>query len=420
MAGDFFSHSHLQTLKTRLGEQARLLGAVNHPNIVKIEECFEENGTVYLVMEWLDGPTFLQIVEENGPFSVPIALERAGELASALEAMHRAGVLHLDVKPENVILSENRAVLVDFDLMQARGGADFSTRPLSLINQCGTPGYAPLEQYGQSAPLSSASDVYALGATLYHLLTGEAPPSAVDRAAGVPMESASQKRAEIPEFLSQSLEHALKVQSDERPQSVTAFRASWTAPTPKIAAPGDDDDQIQFSAQQAALSQSKLASGVYRIVLTTSEPVFPSRCVCCADKVGAKSLQLTVKTPSQRWLVPLCEACFRHEKAARASGAVTFWGLGLSALCAVAGGWISVLIDSLVPLGLCLVALLLCFGSMIYGALKSSSAEEMMKANCCNVAEPVTCVFNGRVHIWRFKSALYAEEFKKKNASFVV
>lgn len=421
VAGDFFSHSHLQTLKNRLSEQARVLGELNHPNIVKIHDCFEENETIYLVMDWLDGPTLLEMVEENGPFPAKLALGRAGELAAALEAMHRAGLLHLDIKPENAIFCDGRAVLVDFDLLQRRDGADLTTRPLALLRQCGTPGYAPLEQYGHSAPLSTATDVYALAATLHHLLTGQAPLSSVDRAAGVAMESAAQI-CEIPEPLARALERALALKSDERTLSVTAFRAAWTAPQKSVSmpAPTYNDDAPQFDAHQVALSQAKLAAGVYRIVLTIEEPVFPTRCACCGEKTHAKSAQLAVKTPSHRWNVPLCETCSRHEKAARAAGMVTFWGLGWSAILAIIGGWVSVSTDSPIPLSLCFVALLVCFGSMSYGALKSSRAEEMMKTNCCNVAEPVTCNFNGRVHIWRFKNALYAEEFKKKNAGFVV
>ena len=69
---------------------------------------------------------------------------------------------------------------------------------------------------------------------------------------------------------------------------------------------------------------------------------------------------------------------------------------------------------------LCISALMICFGAMAYGALKASRAEEMLKSTCCHSVEPVAYNFNGHVYIWRFKNMMYAEEFKKKNAEFVV
>lgn len=404
----------LESWGERLLAQSERLSTIEHPHLARIFETWSENNTVYVAMELLEGPTLCQHIESQGALSVEVALQCAQELAGALGTLHEHNLVHLDVKPENAILTERGVVLVDFDLVQPCSETDVSTRPLSLSGRIGTPGYAPPESYGERAPQGAASDVYSLGATLYFFLSANNPPSAVDRAAGLEL-----PHLEITPHLNVALEAALQLAIDARPRSIRAFQEMWLPPATPVVA----EDDFSFSAHQANLAQSQLASGVYRVVLTRAEAEFPPRCVCCFEKADV-DCDLLVNSPSGRRYVPSCQSCRRHQTMSRAASAGTGWGAGLSVPIVAAGAFLSVTSDSFLQLMagllLCLLALFLFFTSINYGALKSSRAEEMLKSSCCHPLEPVTYNFNGRAYIWRFKNVLYAEEFKKKNLPFVV
>jgi serine/threonine protein kinase len=413
-APDSAFQNALQAWGERVLEAAKGLEGIAHPHLASVLEAWRENNTVYIAMEWLEGATLRQHVEQSGPLGFEEALERAGELAGALGALHQHGLLHLDVKPENAVWTSRGAVLMDFDLVQPQGDTDLKTRPLALGSRIGTPGYAPPEAYGERAPQLVQSDVYSLGATLYFLLSGQTPPSAVDRAAGVALEPLP-----IAPHLQNALDAALQLPINERPASIAAWQKSWAPPPP----PPVPEDDYSFSAHHANFAQSQMTSGVYRVVLTKSEAEFPSRCVCCFEK-AEKDADITVNSPSGRRYVPGCQACLRHQRVARASANGTGWGALLSLPIVVGGVIFCVTSNSFLQLvfglSLCLLALFVYFSSISYGALKSSRAEEMLKSSCCNLVEPVTYNFNGTVYIWRFKNVLYAQEFKKKNAAFVV
>ena len=404
---DFAARGCLEAFKRGFHAQAAHLEALQHPSIVALFDVFDENQTTYLVMSLLEGPTLLEQVEKEGRIKPAEAIGHFEKLADALAAIHGAGFLHLDVKPENAILVDGAPVLVDFDLLIEREKPDFNTRPLLLATRIGTPGYAPLEQYAQHARLSPATDVYALGATLYHLLTGEAPLSAVDRAAGVELPAISQKLPELEPQLGGAIERALQLDALQRPQSVPELLELLQAP-PLPTAPSPDD-----RPQHASHAQ-----GSYRIVMTVRQPQLPNRCVCCYAKAPATQWQLN--SPSGKWQLPLCDDCAHHQHAAKLGDKVTFWGMGGSLLLALGGVALSVANRSFFPIMLCLIAIVLNFTAMSYGALKNSRAEEMLSDYCSDLVSPATYVFNGRVHIWRFRNSKFAEEFKELNAEFVI
>ena len=404
---DFAARGCLQAFRRIFHAQAERLKALKHPSIVALSDVFDENETTYLVMALLEGPTLLEQIEAHGPMQPRRALEHFEKLADALSAIHRAGFLHLDVKPENVIVVDGAPVLVDFDLLTEREKPDFNTQPLSLATQIGTPGYAPLEQYAQHAKLSPATDVYALGATLYHLLTGAAPLSAVDRAAGVALAPLSQTSPELETQLKIAIESALQLDAPSRPQSVPELLQLLQTPVAQDAPLVDDRPQLAAHAR-----------GSYRIVMTKKQPELPARCVCCYAKSPATHWQLN--SPSGKWQMPLCAECQNHQNAAKTGDKVTFWGMGGSLVLALGGVALSVANRSFLPILLCLVAIVLNFGAMSYGALKNSRAEEMLSDFCSDLSAPATYVFNGRVHIWRFRNSRFAEEFKELNAEFVI
>ena len=164
-------------------DEALKLNALSHEGIVRVVEQFEANGTVYYAMEYIDGGSLDQYIASKGHLSELATIGIGVQLARALEYMHGANMLHLDMKPSNVMLRGNRVVLIDFGLSKQydeHGNPESST---SIGG--GTPGYAPLEQTnyygsnkGQKLPVTM--DVYALGATLFKMFSGRRPPEASD------------------------------------------------------------------------------------------------------------------------------------------------------------------------------------------------------------------------------------------------
>lgn len=170
---------HAEGLR-RFMQEGRTLARFHHPNIVRVLFMFEENGTGYLVMEMVEGETLEALLKRTGILMPRKGLELARRVGEALIEVHKGGLLHLDIKPSNIIhTADDRYVLVDFGT--ARQFVAMSAKPQSVFL---TPGYSPPEQYSERAPRTRASDVYSLAATLYHLLTGEMPPTAADRALG--------------------------------------------------------------------------------------------------------------------------------------------------------------------------------------------------------------------------------------------
>ena len=188
--------------------EAAALARFSHPGIVRVYDVFEDAGRAYVVMELLRGRHPL------GPMAWTEAVRLTLAVGAALAVVHRAGLLHRDVKPGNVVLTDDgRVVLVDFGAARAFAGAS------AEMTQLLTPGYAPLEQYTRHGPFGPATDVYALGGFLYHLLTGRCPPPATDRASGTPLPSIGG----VPPTLDAAVAWALALDPAARPQSVEAF-----------------------------------------------------------------------------------------------------------------------------------------------------------------------------------------------------
>lgn len=162
-------------------KEARNLAKFNHPHIVRVIDVFEENGTAYFIMEYADGGSLSDKVKQMGYLPEPLATRYITELAEALDYIHQHNMMHLDVKPGNAMLTaSDSVVLIDFGLSKQYNTQDSgqtSTTPVGISE-----GYAPMEQYKQNglSEFSPETDVYALGATFFKLLTGITPPSASD------------------------------------------------------------------------------------------------------------------------------------------------------------------------------------------------------------------------------------------------
>ena len=165
----------LAQLRQQFQHEATILASLNHPHLVDVTDFFEEGGNSYLVMRLIEGETLAERIERQKALLEEEVLVWASQLLDALAYCHSQGVIHRDVKPQNVIIRpDGRVVLVDFGLVKLWDPGDPRTK--TAMRGMGTPEYAPPEQYdmgpGHTDP---RCDIYGLGATLYHALTGQAP-----------------------------------------------------------------------------------------------------------------------------------------------------------------------------------------------------------------------------------------------------
>ena len=169
--------------RAQFQHEAQILASLSHPNLPRVIDCFSLAGNEYLVMDFVEGENLQDVQDRSGgqPLDEAQVLDWARQLLDAMEYCHARGVIHRDIKPSNVRLTpEGRAVLVDFGLVKLYDPTNPKTA--TIIRGLGTPEYTPLEQYDVGKGHTDArADLYSLGATLFHLLTGQAPPTATQR-----------------------------------------------------------------------------------------------------------------------------------------------------------------------------------------------------------------------------------------------
>lgn len=208
--------------KTKLKKEARRLRKLHNENIVKVHDLFEENGTVYYVMDYIDGESLSKRIKRTDTsLSEDEVSGILPQLLNALDEVHRNGIWHLDIKPANIMVdSHGKALLIDFGASkQLRSSEGYSVSTSTAM--CYTPGYAPMEQIEQDFDkFGPWTDFYALGATLYCLLTTNKPPSTSEIAEGnafIFPPSVSPKMRQLVEWLMQPARR-------KRPQSVEEIR----------------------------------------------------------------------------------------------------------------------------------------------------------------------------------------------------
>lgn len=171
------SRAVVELYRKKFVKEAKNLAQMNHPHIVKVVDVFEENDTVYYVMQYLSGGSLTDYVKQHGALDEAIAIKYIQQIGSALEYMHQRHICHYDVKPSNILLDDKGgAILIDFGISKGytEEGHQTSSTPVGIST-----GYAPLEQYQQNLQdFSPATDVYGLAATLYFLVTGKVPAEA--------------------------------------------------------------------------------------------------------------------------------------------------------------------------------------------------------------------------------------------------
>ena len=220
-------------------QEAQVVARLESRGIVRVYDTFLENNTAYIVMEYLDGPTLSgRIEQQGGPLPVQEVKKIAIDLCVALKAIHSNGLLHRDIKPENIILSKDgRTVLIDFGTARRfqQGKTVAHTRMLTVD-------YAAPEQYQPAAKFGAYTDIYCLGATLYHAMTGTVPASSMERfqaLAQAPDKPLSISFSQLPQgapvlikALCMAIQVAMEMKPENRPQDMDAFRRMFVGPRP--------------------------------------------------------------------------------------------------------------------------------------------------------------------------------------------
>lgn len=168
----------VERYKLKFLKEAQMIASLKNEHIIQIHDIFEENNTAYYVMEYVNHGSLKDIVERKGALVESKAIKYINQIADALSYLHSRNILHLDIKPSNVLIDDDdKVILIDFGISKHydSDGGQTSTTPAGISK-----GYAPIEQYqqGSVSTFSPSTDVYSLGATFYFILTGETPPEA--------------------------------------------------------------------------------------------------------------------------------------------------------------------------------------------------------------------------------------------------
>lgn len=259
--------------------EAQNLSRLDNDHIVKVLETIEENDTVYYVMEYLSGGNLDQHILSHGKLSCREALDIAIQIGEALKCMHAQHMLHLDLKPLNVMRGEDgHIVLIDFGLSKCFG-ADGQPESSTRIGQ-GTTGYAPIEQHSfkKADGFMPTLDIYALGATLFKMLTGSVPPEAsVVLNEGLPVDKLSS--AGVPPAVIALVERAMQPLRRMRHQTVGEFvdeaqRLLASAPS-SVGRPASPSADVPTPVGEA-IRRSDGWSDIPKSVFAVRETIFPN------------------------------------------------------------------------------------------------------------------------------------------------
>ncbi len=198
--------------------ETQLLASLSHPNVLAIHDCAQSQGRYYLVTEFVPGTSLRSMLTPREPWSVPRALALLDQVARALSYIHGHGILHLDLKPENVLCTPEGAIkIADFGLAQPRAETGAAAEPDQAQ---GTADYCPLEQR-HGLPTDERSDLYSLAVLSYELLTGRLPGRAYEKPSGL--------NPALPAAVDEVLRRGLARRPENRQASVEAFRRELTA-----------------------------------------------------------------------------------------------------------------------------------------------------------------------------------------------
>ncbi|MCH5311598.1 MAG: serine/threonine protein kinase [Prevotella sp.] len=242
----------VKNYRHKFRKEAENLAKLHHPNIIKVIEVFDENNTTYYVMEYIEGGSLDDYIKQKGHLSEDEALRCTIEIGKALSYMHKNWMIHLDLKPKNVMRNPNGILfLIDFGLSKQydENGEPESSTSIGL----GTPGYAPLEQanYKQDGTLPVTIDVYSLGATFFKMLTGKTPPEASSVLnEGLPLKAL--KHTGVSAGTISIVEKAMSPMKKERYQTVSSMSEA-------ISTLSDGNEQTIYEQEKESLKYNEEA-----------------------------------------------------------------------------------------------------------------------------------------------------------------
>ncbi|MBR4759929.1 MAG: PASTA domain-containing protein [Lachnospiraceae bacterium] len=215
----------------RFMEEARKLARFqNHEGIVQIYDCFELNNTSYIAMEYLKGKTIQALINEKGKFEVDAAVEIIIQVLTALEDVHKIGILHRDIAPDNIIITDdNKVKLCDFGA--ARYATTSHSKSLSVVIK---QGYAPVEQYRSKGDQGPWTDVYGTAATLYKMITGVTPEDSMERYVKDELVLPSKMGIKIRKNTENAIMNGLNIQIEGRYKSAGEFARALSSKTVKL------------------------------------------------------------------------------------------------------------------------------------------------------------------------------------------
>jgi len=442
--GGTIGRSAFHDAKTRFLDEAKNLARFRHPGIVNVHTAFEENNSAYMVMEYLHGQNLGTVVRDRGePLPQDEALGFIREAGEALELVHASGLLHRDIKPENLMqCQDGRIVLIDFGTAR-----DFSSGATQGHTVVVTPGYAPLEQYAQRAQRGAFSDVYGLGATLYFLLSGEAPPAATDRAAGVELVPPHLLIAAVEPHIGEAVQWAMELKVDSRPQTVREFLNALDGTSQPVIVPTIEYEQsvedpafeqevnesdappyLPWRAEQTPYALPTLHT--FDIHTNSHDPIrlqWPQRCACCG--AASDTFHTLVYMPNdqparwQSWYVPYCSPCVQHVEASEEEKNRMFTiapAVGLATVVGAGGACLAA--ESLAPLGLWFLVVMWYVGKVL--KRPRQSVADTLHQSCSSRHSAVTCtnVVRGPndeiVFTLYFANPQYQAEFEHLNRAY--
>ncbi len=195
-------------------DEGKRLAQFRNPHIARAIDAFEENNTTYLVVEFIEGTPLSELIAIKGKLTPEEVVDYIVQICDPLKEIHDKNMIHQDIKPDNIMITpKNLAVLIDFG-----SARQFQADKTGRYTQLLTPGYAPLEQYGSNVKRGPFTDIYALGAVMYHALKGEKPPASIDLVYGQELDLSG-----IDEKLASIIKKAMSVRIEDRPQTIDEF-----------------------------------------------------------------------------------------------------------------------------------------------------------------------------------------------------
>lgn len=302
---------------TRLGEEAfkqfrheaAILKGLSHPHLVAVRDYLEEEGFGYLVMDYVAGETLAQRVARLGPVPVARVLDWALQLCEVLDFLHRQNpkILFRDLKPSNVMVdAQEQLKLIDFGIARTQVTGVMTA---TFLQGIGSAGYAPLEQYQGAGSTDERSDIYSLGATLFHLLTGRTPPSPIDLVAeDSQVPSVRYLNPQVPPWLDSVIKKMMSTRKENRFQSASeagmALRRMLTVedePTEVLAPVRRRDENVLYALTGVLTTAAVgLMGWLFVTSQATSEPLPPSSppVIIAAAQPTPRVVEVPVKLPA--------------------------------------------------------------------------------------------------------------------------